>query len=82
MVAEIDFELTLNDKASSLWLRLSAHLDDRLADARRRNDGGLGGCSLSENETATLRGEIRCLKKLIALGDDRPVLTGNEQPPV
>ena len=35
------FELTANDKASSLWLRLRAHLDDRLAAARLRNDGAL-----------------------------------------
>jgi hypothetical protein len=68
------FELTANDKASSLWLRLRAHLDDRLAAARLRNDG-----ALSEYQTASLRGEIKTLKHIIALGDDRP-MTGDEQP--
>jgi hypothetical protein len=69
-----DFELTAHDKAQGLWLRLKAHFEDRLADARKRNDG-----QLSEAETASLRGEIRVLKRLIALGDDRP-MTGDEQP--
>jgi hypothetical protein len=65
------FELSDNDKASSLWLRLKAHLEDRLATARVRNDA-----VLPEAETAALRGEIRSLKRIIALGDDRPILTG------
>jgi hypothetical protein len=70
----IDFELTEHDKVQGLWLRLRAHLEDRLAAARVRNDG-----ALSESETASLRGEIKTLKRIIALGDDRP-MTGDEQP--
>jgi hypothetical protein len=49
---------------------------DRLSDARRRNDK-----ALSEHETAALRGEIYCLKKLMALGDDRPMTGDGDQPP-
>lgn len=71
-----EFELTTHDKASSLWLRFCEYLNERLADARRRNDA----TTLSEHDTAALRGEIRCLKKLLALGDDRPILTGDEEP--
>lgn len=67
-----DFDLTPGDKASSLWLRLKAHLEDRLDDARRRNDSP----TLPEAGTAALRGEIKTLKRLIALGDDRP-MTGD-----
>jgi hypothetical protein len=70
----IDFTLSENDKAQGLWLRLRAHLEDRLADARKRNDA-----ALTVFETASLRGEIACLKKLIALGTSRPVLTGEEE---
>ena len=70
----IDFELTEHDKVQGLWLRLRAHLEDRLAAARVRNDG-----ALFESETASLRGEIKTLKRIIALGDDRP-MTGDEQP--
>lgn len=68
-----DFHLTDNDKSTGLWARLKAHLDDRLADARRRNDA-----MLSEPETATLRGEIRSLKRIISLGDVRP-MTGEDE---
>lgn len=73
----IDFELTTADKLSSLWLRIRAHLEDRLSDARRRNDA-----MLTEHETASLRGEIRTLKRIIALGDDRPMTDDEAQPPV
>lgn len=74
----IDFNLSEHDKAQGLWLRLRAHLEARLADARVRvgNDSAMG-----ERETASLRGEIRTLKRIIALGDDRPDMTGGEQPP-
>lgn len=73
----IDFQLSDNDKAQGLWLRLRVHLEARLADARVRNDSMMG-----EYETASLRGEIRTLKALIRLGDDRPDMTGmDDQPP-
>lgn len=69
-----DFTLSDNDKAQSLWVRLKAHLEERLAAVRKRNDN-----PLTESETAVLRGEIRTLKHIIALGDDRPILTGDEE---
>jgi len=71
----IDFQLTEHDKAQGLWLRLKVYLEDRLADARRRNDQ-----ALTETETALLRGEIRCLKKILALNESRP-MTGDDEPP-
>lgn len=69
-----DFQLTPHEKTQGLWLRLAAHLEDRLALARIRNDG-----QLHEHATAMLRGEIACLKKLIALGADRPIMTGEDE---
>ena len=72
------FALTAHDRAQGLWLRLAAHLADMLAAARVRNDNE----QLSEQETAALRGRIKCLKGLIALGDDRPaLLTGEDETP-
>lgn len=68
----IDFHLTEQDKATGLWVRLKAHLEDRLAAARVRNDA-----VLTEPETAALRGEIKALKSLIRLDADRPILTGD-----
>lgn len=62
-----DFELLPTDKATGLWLRLSKHLENRLGAARRRNDDA----TLDVAATAALRGEIRTLKALLRLGDDR-----------
>lgn len=72
-----EFVLTAHDKAQGLWLRLSNHLNDRLEECRRRNDG-----PLTEIETARLRGEIKCLKYIIALGESRPFLTGESEQPL
>lgn len=65
------FELSEGEKAHPLWLRLKAHMEMRLAQCRAKNDD----TTLTEAETQTLRGQIRTLKGIIALGDDRP-LTG------
>lgn len=61
------FRLSATERASPLWLRLKAHLHERLAKARTRNDG-----ALAPDETARLRGRIACLKDLLALEEDRP----------
>ena len=70
------FELSEQDKTAFLWLRLKAYFEDRLSDARKRNDA-----LLPEAETAALRGEIRILKKIVMLGDTRPNLTGDTEAP-
>jgi hypothetical protein len=72
-----DFTLSDHDRASGLWLRLREHLGERLASARVRNDHD----TLSEQQTAALRGEIRTLKAIIRLGDDRPMTGDGDQPP-
>lgn len=64
-----DFTLTEPDKHTPLWIRLKAHLEQRLMDARKRNDG-----ALSEADTASLRGEIKSLRHLIKLGDTRTLI--------
>jgi hypothetical protein len=65
-----DLELAPGEKSHPLWIRLKAHLQDRLAAARVSNDNP----ALTEPETAALRGKIAMLKTLIQLGDDRPVI--------
>lgn len=62
------FELTNGEKLSPVWLRLKAHLEEELQLCRLKNDH-----PRKEDETAALRGDIRRLKALIALGDDRPL---------
>jgi len=71
-----DFTLSEADKAQGLWLRLRAHFEERLALARQRNDA-----IQPEDMTAALRGEIKTLKGLISLGDDRPIVTGADYAP-
>lgn len=68
------FILSDGDKASGLWLRLKEHFEARLAILRQRNDA-----IQPEADTALLRGEIRGLKNMIALGDDRPILTDHDE---
>lgn len=72
----VKLELTPSDKISGLWQRLKVHFEERITDVRKTND-----LPQSEEATAMLRGEIKCLKGLIALGLDRPLTDRDEQPP-
>ncbi len=63
------FALTADERHNQLWLKLAGYMKVRLDDLRRKNDN-----ALSEFDTATVRGSIRCMKELIALGDDPPVM--------
>tara|TARA_R110000868_G_scaffold319759_1_gene580696 strand:+ start:1407 stop:1622 length:216 start_codon:yes stop_codon:yes gene_type:complete len=70
-MADEAFALTDGEKRHPLWVRLSAHFEERLALLRRRNDA-----VQPEAQTAALRGEITCLKGIIALGKDSPPIDG------
>ncbi len=69
------FILSESEKLHPLGLRFKAYFTERLDALRQRND-----VSQPEQDTAILRGEIRCLKQLITLWDDRPV-TGDLDTP-
>lgn len=62
-----EFKLSPGDRVQPLWAKLKAHLEERLAKARERNDA-----DLTPDQTAKIRGEISCLKRLLALGQDEP----------
>lgn len=62
------FFLTEGDRHSPLWLKLSDHLRSKLRDAHGKLEG-----DQSEQQTAMLRGHIKCLKALITLGDEPPI---------
>jgi len=64
------FVLEDGERRHPLWARLKAHLTERLAQCRIRNDRA----TLTEQETAALRGEIKALKGIIALGDEPPLI--------
>lgn len=65
----IAFKLTDADKHSGTWMRLAEHMRNRLDELRGKNDG-----DQTESQTAMLRGQIQCLKSLLALGDDQPAI--------
>jgi hypothetical protein len=54
-----------------MWRRLRGHLEDKLGELRGQNDG-----ELDQFQTAKLRGRIECLKGIIALGDEPPLIDG------
>lgn len=62
------FTLTAAEKSSPVWFKLKNYLERRLESARVRNDDA----RLSPDATAALRGEIKALKGLLALGKELP----------
>lgn len=63
------FALTPSERQSALWGKLLAHFEDKLRDARGRNDGDHG-----VKATNNIRGQIGTLKALIDLDKEPPVL--------
>lgn len=55
--------LELNDRQSPAWVKIKAHLLERLEDHRIKNDG-----NLTEAETAKLRGRIAETLYILGLG--------------
>lgn len=70
MTPDPPFTLTETEKRSALWQRLDAHFRTRLELLRAKNDG-----PMTPEETATIRGQIKCLKGMIDLGKDAPAPT-------
>lgn len=56
-------KLTEIELQSAVWQKLKAHMEQRLDECRRRNDG-----DLNEIETARLRGRIACLREFLSIG--------------
>lgn len=50
---------------SSVWRKIKAYLDAALAERREYNDGE----SLTEKETAIVRGQIKHIKRMLRLGE-------------
>ena len=57
------FELAGHERTSPVWLRLSKHMESRMAELRAQNDA-----HLPPERTADLRGRIAMLKELLSLG--------------
>lgn len=59
-------DLTEAERRSVLWRKITRHAEARIAELRGNNDA----ISLSERDTAAIRGRIGELKNLLALGED------------
>lgn len=64
------FELTHAERISPLWIKISAELEKKLQNLRIKNDNE----TLTEAQTAALRGQIKSLKSFLGLGDEMPPL--------
>lgn len=63
-----EFALTASERHNPLWLKIKAHLEKKLQDARGKLEG-----EQTETQTAMWRGRIQSLKGLISLGDEPPI---------
>ena len=61
--------LNFEERNSALWFKLNEFMTERIDTLRRKNDG-----MLDEITTASIRGEIRALKELVALATDPPTV--------
>jgi len=58
------FELTKPERESALWMKLMIYFESELKSARKRND-----VKQDIDSTNLLRGDIRRLKKIVALNE-------------
>jgi hypothetical protein len=64
------FRLDSTEQNNPIWLRLKAHLEEKLKEKRGKNDD----LALDPIKTAAMRGHIECLKGLLSLGDVPPII--------
>lgn len=64
--------LERGERASPLWVKISAYLVDKIEIARQQNDG-----NLSLQETDRLRGKIDAYKSLLEIGRLPTELSGD-----
>ena len=65
--------LDLNDRQSPTWRKLRDHFEQRLHELRAKNDNDLDAIA-----TARVRGAIREVTYLLALGDQDPATEADE----
>ena len=66
-----DFTLTAIERTHPVWAKAERYLQHHLERARERNDN-----PLPPDETALVRGEIKALKALLRLGQEKPPIDG------
>jgi hypothetical protein len=71
-----DLVLAKHDLTSPTWLKLVKHMEARRLALRVKNDGNLDLVA-----TAHVRGHIKALTNLLALGQPDPVVVADEEQP-
>lgn len=68
IVDELEFPFAMNqaERMSPLWTKIREEVEKKLAALRIKNDDE----TLTEAQTAALRGQIKFAKYLLGLGDD------------
>lgn len=68
VVDDLEFPFALNqaERKGPLWAKISEEVEKKLAQLRIKNDDE----TLTEAQTAALRGQIKFAKYLLGLGDD------------
>lgn len=69
-----DLVLTKADLSSPTWIKLAKHMEACQQRLRAKNDSA----NLDALATALIRGELRGLKNLLALGQPNPAMVANE----
>lgn len=69
-------KLNASDVQSPVWVKLRKHMQARLQALRISNDS----TDLDPVATARVRGEIKNLKNLLALGKPDPAMVADEEP--
>ena len=64
---EDPFTLSEGERHSPLWMKLAEYFQEKIDIAHGKLEG-----EITEQQTAQWRGHIRCLKALIALGEESP----------
>ena len=67
------FKLTTSEIGSPLWMKLKAHIEERVAGHRRANDG-----NLNTEDTAKVRGRIAEGKYILGLDNPAPQLDASD----
>jgi hypothetical protein len=63
------FELSLAERHSALWAKIYEHFEEELDNVRLELEK-----NQTEHQTAERRGEIRAIRKMLRLNDERPII--------
>jgi len=66
-------KLSIIERESALWLKISEELTNRLGILREKNDG-----TYNAEETANIRGEIKAIKQMLDWAKPLPAISDHD----